>query len=271
MNELLAIVGMSWRPVLLFPGLLTCLLLTFGSSFLWKRPPVTDASRTKDARGRWAGRDDARLDHASVTHVACMTLMLAFLPVPGSGWRYGLDVVVALALVEVPHWYRLRRRLGSADAMMRGAAAAEVGTLLNSYLLLVLAVAAVAQANSTLVLAELRGGTMVLWWAGIVVWGVALPPLLTLGSWRVGASYTIGDLVRRVAHIALLLVLALPTGAGYPGLAVAAVAAFGALAALDHWWRGRAESWERLQPLIVLALLGLLMYTAATAWYARAH
>ena len=254
MNELLAIIGTSWRPLLIFPGLLTGLILTFITSYIWKRP-VPRVGRWSLVVGRWSAT----------------VLMLAFLPVPGSNWRYGVDVLVALALVEVPHWFALRRRLGAADGAIRAGAAAETAALLNAYVLLGLAIAAIGQANGSLVLGELRGGHTPLRWAGMVVWAVALPPVLALGPWSVvGAPHALATL-RRVAHIGLLMTLALPADADYRGLAIAALMSFGSLVLLDRFWHGSPKKWERVQPVIALVMLGVLLYTGATAWYVRAH
>ena len=264
MNELLAIIGTSWRPLLIFPGLLTGLLLTLTTSYLWKHTRQDENDLAVSTGGLWGWS-------SVVGQWSAMILMLAFLPVPGSNWRYGVDVLVALALVEVPHWYALRRRLGAANGAIRAGAAAEAAATLNGYVLLGLAIAAIGQANSSLVLGELRGGNTPLRWAGIVVWALALPPLLTLGPWNVvGAPHSLATL-RRVAHIGLPVTLALPADADYRGLAIAALMGFGSLALLDRFWHGSPEKWERVQPVIALVMLGVLLYTGATTWYARAR
>jgi hypothetical protein len=255
-NELLAIIGTSWRPLLLFPGLVSALVLAVATSYLWKSSPRPT---------RWS------LDLAATTQAACIVLMLAFLPVPGSPWRYGIDVLVALALVEAPHWHALRRRWRSPDEPTRAGAAADTTALLNVYLVLGLAVAAVSQATGSLVLGDLRGGVAPLWRAGIVGWAACLPPLLALGPWSITEPNNPLIALRRVAHIALLATLALPSDAGYWGLAIAALLAFGSLAALDRGWHGRPESWERAQPVLALLLLLALLYTGTTAWYDRAR
>lgn len=254
-NELLAIIGTSWRPLLLFPGLLAALLLVVIVRFAW-RPPTPAA---------WT------LNIATSAQAASCVLVLAFLPVPGSPWRYGLDLLVTLALVEVPHWWHIRRRWGAADPKIRAGAAAEMAALLNVYVLLGLAVAAIGQASGSWVLNELRGGSTPLWWAGVVVWGLCLPPLLGSGPWTVAGANDVAFTLRRVAHVALLATLALPHSAGYGGLAVAASFAFGSLALVDRMWHGRRELWERAQPVLALLLLAALLYTGATAWYERAN
>lgn len=254
MNELLAIIGTSWRPLLLFPGFLSAFALTFATSYLWKRAPL---------------HTHPSLDFAATAYAACIVVMLAFLPVPGANWRYGMDVVATLALVEVPHWFALRRRQRSQDEAIHAGGTAETAALLNVYVLLGLAVAAVGQATGSWVLSEMRGGSAPLWWVGIVGWALALPPLLALGPWTVAGADVPLVALRRVAHIALLVVLALPTGAGYWGLAAAATMAFGSLATLDRSWYGRPEPWERIQPILALILLLALLYTGATGWYER--
>lgn len=257
MNELLAIIGTSWRPLLLFPGALTALVLVLGTSFVWRRSPTQPTARVP------------RLDAVGTLGAASIMLALVFLPVPGSSWRYGLDLLVILALIEVPYWYALRRRL--ATPALRDAAEREIGALLNIAMPFVLTLAVVAQTRGTLVLGELRGGTGWMWWVGIAGWALAMPPLLALGPWHIAGNDGVVALVRRVAHIGLLVTVALPADVELVGLAIAAASAFGTLAVLDHAWRGRPEAWERWQPLVAVVLLGVLLYAAATAWYVRMH
>ncbi len=254
MNELLAIIGTSWRPMLLFPGALTALILVLVTSLIWRR---TTPERFP------------RLDGTATVEAASVVLALAFLPVPGSGWRYGLDLLVVLALIEIPHWYALRRRLAAAES--RDRAEREIAALLSIAVPFVLALALVAQVRGSMVLGELRGGGGWMWWVGIAGWALALPPLLTLGPWHDVGNDSVITLLRRIAHIGLLVTVALPASVGLDGLAIAAAVAFGTLGALDHLWHGRSEEWERWQPLIAVVLLGVLVYAGATAWYARSH
>lgn len=252
MDELLAIVGGSWQPLLLYPGVLTALLLTLLVGTVWG-PADTARQRIRGARA------------VAVFAVACPLLVSAMLPTPRSYWAYPLDLLVALALLEVPHWLRLasRIRIGQASA------AAEVATLLNVYPLLALACAELGQAAGSLLLPDLRTGTGIVRWAGLVAWACAMPPLLGLGPWRTVRDRL--DDLRRVVHVALLVAIALPAGDrwGYAGPAAGAVAAFGTLTLVHYLWRGDARRWERVQPLVALVLLMLLLWVGTNAWLAR--
>src|SRR3954451_12861573 len=115
MNELLAIVGGSWQPLLLYPGVLTGLLLTLLFRSVW--------------RGGGPGLPAPNLE--TLVGGACALLLLALLPLPGSYWAYPLDLIGALALLELPHWRRLAARIRTSAG-----AAGDVAALLNVYVLL---------------------------------------------------------------------------------------------------------------------------------------
>lgn len=254
MDELLAIVGGSWQPLLLYPGAVTTLLLALLVNILWRRADTERSSSVGPAT-------------LAVFAVACPLLVCAMTPTPRSYWAYPLDLIVALALLEVPHWLRLAHRLQHSDTQR--AATAEAATLLNVYPLLALACAALGQAAGSLLLPELRAGQGILRWVGLVTWAVTMPPLLGLGPWRT-ARDQIDDL-RRAAHLVLLVAIALPSGDrwGYSGPALAAVAAIGCLTMLHYIWRGDARRWERLQPLVALVVLICLLWIGTNAWMAR--
>lgn len=254
MDELLAIVGGSWQPLLLYPGILTALLLALLVGTVWgpadaARPPIMGAPAV------------------AVLAAACPLLVSAMLPMPRSYWAYPLDLLVALTLLEVPTWLRLMSRLREVEA--QSSAAAEAVTLLNVYPLLALACAGLGQAAGSLLLPNLRAGTGILRWAGLMAWAASMPPLLGLGPWRTARDRL--DDLRRVAHVGLLVAVALPAGDhwGYSGPAAGICVAFGALTLLHHRWRGDARRWERAQPWLVLLLLGLLLWMGTSAWLAR--
>ena len=261
MDELLALVGGSWRPLLLYPGVLTGIGATLLMGLLWTIPGT---------RPRWPAWRPAHTPDL-LFGAGCGLLLLALLPFPRSYWAYPIDIFVALALLEVPHWLRLVRRLNTGDDAIQIGAATEAGALLNVYVLLALAVAVLGQAAGSLLLPDLVGARPPLRWVGLVAWAVAMPPLLAFGPWRVAGSRDWLVDLRRVAHIALLVALALPAGDewDYGVTAIAAGLGFGSLTLLHHLWRGRPERWERLQPVVVLLLLAVLLYTSAQAWIAR--
>ena len=261
MDELLALVGGSWQPLLLYPGVVTGILATAFMRAVWSahgftKPPLA-------GHCRW--------QPAAVFTAGCVLLLLALLPLPRSYWAYPIDIIGALALLELPHWLRLAQPLRAPDAATRARAVGEAGTLLNVYVLLALAVAALGQASSSLLLTEVKRGQPPLRFAGLLAWAVALPPLLALGPWQVvGWRDWLHDL-RRVAHIALLVALALPPGDQWThtAMATAAALAFGSLALLHRLWRGDPQRWERLQPFAALALLAFLLAMSGQGWAAR--
>lgn len=259
MDEFLAIIGGSAQSLLLFPGLLAAILATAAMHALWSlRVPHSRRSVVQS--------------HAEVTIAAtsCI-LLLALLPFPRTYWAYPIDLWSAVVLLEAPRWWSLRGMRCAPDPEIRAAAKSEAAALLNAYLLLALAIAALGQGAGSLLLPSVKAGTPALRWPGLIVWAIALPPLASLGPWH--APPLEGWLLdlRRVAHIALLVALTLPAGDQWGHLATAAGTAlgFGSLTLLHLIWRGRPEPWERFQPWIALALLTWLLYMNAQALGAR--
>jgi hypothetical protein len=210
-------------------------------------------------------------DGGAVLASACALLVLALLPFPGSYWAYPIDLPGAIFLLEAPYWLRLAPRLRTPALQVRRSAADEIGAMLNAYLLIALAVAAIGQAAGSLLVTEVKGGLPLLHWAGIAGWAIALPPLLAFGPWHQQDACEWPADLRRVGHIALLLALALPAGDrwGYGATAIGAVASFGSLTLLHRFWRGDPQPWERLQPFVALLLLGCLLYVSGQGWLAR--
>lgn len=255
MDELLAIIGGNWQLLLFYPGAVTVLLLAVFVHVAWRR---ADAGRCSDAGPAMV----------AVFAVACPLLVCAMAPIPRSYWAYPLDLLVALALLELPHWLRLAARMRQTD--QRTFATAEAASLLNVYPLLALTCVALGQAAfGSLLLPQIRTGQGILRWTGLMGWAVVLPPLLGLGPWRTIRD-GIDDL-RRVAHVVLLVSIALPAGDrwGYIGPVLGMLTALGSLTMLHYFWRGDARRWERLQPLVALALLLCLLWIGANAWLSR--
>jgi hypothetical protein len=261
MDELLAIVGGSWQPLLLYPGILATLLATLLLRPVWRlgrSRPVPGVSRLS-------------FEPISVFYLASTLLVCALLPFPRSYWAYPIDLIVVLLLLEAPHWARITRLSRAPQAGLRAGAALEAANLANVYVLLALAIALLGQASGSLVLTEVKNGAPLPRWIGLAAWSIALPPLLALGPWYVPETEDGLLAFRRVAHIALLVALALPAGDkwGHNATAIAAAIAFGSLVLLHLGWKGSPERWERLQPFIALALLLFLLYTNVAAWSAR--
>ena len=261
MDELLAILGGSWRPLLLYPGLAATLITTVLMRLVWN-PRVGGALRPGMV---------ALPPYATILIIACTLLLVALLPVPRSYWAYPIDLLTALLLLEAPHWLRLWRLRQSRDPATRELAVRGAGALLNIYPLIALAVALLGQASGSLLLTTVKSGAPLLRWAGIALWSLAIPPLVSLGPWHIPAGDDWLVTLRRVAHIALLVAIALPAGDQWDHTTTAAGAAvaFGSLTLLHYLWRGDPDRWERLQPFIALAFLALLLYTSAQAWMGR--
>ncbi len=261
MDELLALLGRGWQALLLYPGILTGIVLTMSMGSVWARRETGTSSRPH--RPAWTAGD--------VLPAGCMLLVLALLPLPRISWPYSIDVIGALLLLEAPFWLHLRRLVQRSDPLDRPRAAGAAAALLNVYVILLLAVAMLAQASGSLLLPALKEGQTPLRWAGLAAWASAMPPLLSLGPWHIHALDNWLSNLRRVGHIGLLLALALPPGErwGHAATALGALVAFGSLTLLHFIWRGEPDRWERAQPALALVLLLVLLYSNAGAWLAR--
>ncbi len=261
MDELLALLGRGWQALLVYPGLLTAILLTASIRSVWAWRETGE--RRLPSRPAWRPGD--------VLQAGCVVLVLALLPLPRVSWPYSIDAIGALLLLEAPLWIQLRRLLRTSDRKDRGRAASAAAALLNVYVVLLLAVAMLAQASGSLLLPTLKQGQTPLRLAGLVAWASTMPPLLSLGPWHIHALDSWLANLRRVGHIGLLLALALPAGDrwGHAATATGALVAFGSLTLLHFVWRGKPDRWERMQPALALTLLLVLLYTNAGAWLAR--
>lgn len=243
MNELLATIGGSWRQVIVYPGGVAFWIIVVVMRRLWGASAPA---------GAWAA-----------TQIVTAWLCVALQPWPHTYWAYGLDLWAALLLLEVPQW--LRHRTASPAAR-----ATDWHRLRRAYALLALALVLMAQGAQSLLLTTIQTATDPLRWLGVAVWIIALPPLLALGPWRGTDEADTAATTRRVAHIALAVVLAWPPveKLGYPAAALAITVACAAYAALHHWWHGEPQRWERWQPWLAgVALLGLAW--AAVSAYVR--
>lgn len=235
MDELLALLGQNWRLLLLYPGGLATLGALIVTTFLDPHTRSLAARRPASA--------------IEIVIAAAWLLLIALLPLPQTGWPYALDLLTFALVIELPYWFHtLRHR---ADRVAALAAA------LNVYPLLALATATLGQAAGSLVVREINRSADWLHWLGVIAWATALPPLLAIGPWRGQQAGTLLDQGRRVAHMALLLALALPANDATPlwtgaiGFACIALP----LAALNRWWRGDGQRWIAWQPWLVGALV----------------
>ncbi len=231
MDELLALLGQHWRLLLLYPGGLTAISalglvrLTLAHNATWHS--------TRNVTG---------LD---VVLGAGWLLLIALLPLPQTGWPYGLDLPTLLLLIELPHWVWL---LQCNDQWMPRAA-----VLLNTYPLLALAVALVGQGAGSLVVREINQNSELLHWLGVAAWSVALPPLLGLGPWRAAPPARLLESLRILTHLALLVATTLPAHDATPRSAAlfAFAAALLPLAVLHRRWQDEPQRWLAWQPWLV--------------------
>ncbi|MBV9790144.1 MAG: hypothetical protein JOZ51_18290 [Chloroflexi bacterium] len=242
MDELIALVGRSWRLLLLYPGGLTALGCVLVTRLLFEQP-----------RGLRRGALP-RLD-VEIVIAATWLLAITLLPLPQSDWSYPLDLLILLLLLEMPYWIYLPRSLNRAT---------QITALLNVYPLLALSIAALGQGAGSLVALEINRSTGLLHWAGVAGWASTLPPLLGLGPWRNQDLRGTLLALRRVGHMGLLLAVALPANDQTP--IIAALLGFACivvpLAALNRWWRGNETWWIGWQPWLVAALVLLVAWTS---------
>jgi hypothetical protein len=240
-DELLALLGQNWRLLLLYPGGLTALVTTMIVGLLFHGKRWWHAATFSSAT-------------SGIVAASWLTL-ITLLPLPQTGWPYGLDVLSLILLLELPYVALVSRR-GGESAIRR------IGAVLNCYPLLALAAAALGQGTGSLVVREINRSTGMLHWIGIIAWSLTLPPLLGIGPWRSDEQSFPPYALRQTAHIALLLALALPAHDATPmassfiGLLAIALP----LAAIQRWWHGRPEHWIRWQPWLVV---GVALFIAA--------
>ncbi|MBA3946451.1 MAG: hypothetical protein H0X37_18040 [Herpetosiphonaceae bacterium] len=260
MDELLAILGGSWRQLLLYSGGLTLIGVVLVTYRLWRRTGLELPRQPLDYP-------------VLLIQIMGLALYSAALPWPKTYWAYPLDLWTALLLLEAPYWLELRRAWGSVRPTVRLAAAQQLATVLRVYPLLALATALLAQNAGSLIIRTIQQGHGLLHWSGLLLWAITLPPLLLLGPWCSVTNSPLPQHLRRVGHIALLTVLALPGGDAVPYSAgtVAALTSFGSLVLLDHLWQRHARTWEWFQPGLTLMGLLLLLWTAAQDFAARLH
>lgn len=245
MDELIALMGRSWRLLLLYPGGLTALGCVVVVRWLFE--------------GRPAVRRNAlpRLGDEIVIAAAWL-LAIALLPLPQTDWSYPLDLLTLLLLLELPHWIDMLRSTDQATHAER------IAPLLNVYPLLALSIAALGQGAGSLVALEVNRSSGLMHWAGIAGWASTLPPLLSFGPWQSRDQRGTLIALRRVGHIGLLLAAALPANNDTP--IVAALLGFACivvpLAVLNRCWRSDGEWWIGWQPWLVAAFTILITWTS---------
>lgn len=232
MDELLALIGQHWRAVLLAPGGLQALCAWL---IVW--------------RSGSANMPLPAFDIGVLATATSWLLAITLLPLPGAAWPYDLDLPALLLLIELPYLARIIHR----------GAQHRVITLLNTYPLLMLALAALGQSAGTLVLHDINRDQGTLHWIGLVGWALSLPPLLGIGPWQNSSSDAL-DALRRVALLGLLVAAMLPAHDNTPWWqgAAALLGAWLPLALLDRRWRGDEQQLTAWQPWLCAALLATL-------------
>jgi hypothetical protein len=179
-TELLALLGRAWSRLLLFPGGL------FAFAILWLLAQARRRAHAQGAtnptftyrRAGWLGA------------LIAPWLGLALLPLPPAPvLSRQTDLVVVLALLEVPLLVALGRELHAADAELRAVGRRRMAAALNAYPPLILAALALAQAAGSLepaTMARLPAASappaaLALHWLGATAWVLALAPALGLG------------------------------------------------------------------------------------------
>lgn len=247
MDELIALVGRSWRLLLLYPGGLTAIGCVVVVRLLLEQPRALRHA----ALPRLGGE---------IASAATWLLAIALLPLPQTDWSYALDLLIFLLLLEIPHWLGM---LLSPDRPT-STLANRIAPLLNVYPLLALSIAALGQGAGSLVALEINRSSGLLHWAGITGWASTLPPLLGLGPWQDHHLRGTLPALRRAGHIGLLLAAALPANDQTP--VAAALIGFACiiapLALLQRWPPGNGEWWIGWQPWLVAAFALLIAWTS---------
>lgn len=234
MDELLSTLGLLWSRLLLYPGGLAAL----GLAWLLNRLVAAPASAA-------TGPAPSLLD---LTAIAAPLIVLALLPLPGSALPLGLDLPLALMLLEWP---------ALAHHACHGTAQTWMQRQRSVYAVLVLAGIVLISSAGGLDLAALAqapaAGAGLALLAGATGWSIAATLAVDAAMYR-------GAALRRAGHLGLATCLWLPiTGTGAWVLAPAL--GIGGLMMLVG--RGRsAQSAPLPQILLVAAALQVL----ALAW-----
>ena len=264
LSELLALIGLSWSRVLLYPGGLTALIL----AWIWH------GSWTKSWLSlNWRLIPAAFFARRVVAAVPPL-LLLSLLPLPGAtSLARSIDVPTALVLLEWPLVLALLPALAR-NPFSQKVVEERLGELQIGYGVLILAVLASVQATRSFSLDALVAPTeqpdlvsRALRIGGAIAWALALPPLLGIGAFehRKIADIPWGDELRVIGHclLAALPWLALTNGLPWlsplPPLLIALL-----LAAVHHFGQRGQRTWMWTLRGAAFALLALLTWAAAT-------
>lgn len=188
-SELLALVGRAWTRLLLYPGGLSMLVATW---FAFSIVPALLNRKERKKRGEKENNFFALFAVIfSPISVAAPWLGVALMPLPGAvDLGRGIDIVIVLALLDVPLFQAIGQEIRSQD--MRQSGIARLAAALNGYPALIFAVLLLASNGSLelglLVQPPSSFPNAILHWAGAAGFVVALPPVIGLGPFTTCAE-----------------------------------------------------------------------------------
>ncbi len=270
MNELLALLGLAWPRLMLYPGGLFALTLVS----LWQLADTRHATAPRPQTGVWPSYKylfPVPRSPLPMLNAVPPLLAISLLPLPlAASLGRGIDLVLALTLLEWPLFVRLSSHTSTLDDH-------DLQRLKAGYALLLPALLSLVQSTRSFALEALvvRPGTLetlatLLRLGGVCGWALALVPLLAIGPFRQEQAPELDDNIRTVGHVLLatLPVLAL---LGEWWLAPLAPLALGLLlCAADRYTTGRARLWQHVLTGATSLLWLLLAWASFDALLARA-
>lgn len=260
MNELLALLGLAWPRILIYPGGLWALLL----AWLWRRGVAANTQTHETPVAR-------RLSRVSVLTTVPPLVAISLLPLPfAAQFSRPTDLIVTVALLEWPIMLRFAALPSERARQYSAQLALGYGVLLPALL-------ALAQTTRSFGLDTLvaQSGTseilpLLLRWGAVGGWALALVPLLALGPFHHETTGTLALALRAVGHIlvATLPLLALTDSwwiAPLPPLVLSIL-----LVAVQRWPNAATEQWEKALHGGAIVLWALLAWAAAAALLSRA-
>ncbi|WP_129671522.1 hypothetical protein [Candidatus Chloroploca sp. Khr17] len=271
MIELLAALGQAWPRLLLYPGGLFAL----GASWMLCRWLAWVARQRPACAGL--------MTLAYLPGLLPPMIVLALMPLaPARSFPYGLDLVVALGLLEWPYLRRGVAGLGQVDRAL----------LLRMYGPLLLAGGGMAEANASLGLSNLltvpeAPVARALLFASTLLWLASLPQILAIPRYVEGTrsagdgpqDWPLASLAARLRALGLMLIgmLALlgfastlsepwltATQAGWllpPLVGVATALLLGVQLRMAPWW-------QRFYVRLLVVLVVVLLMSSSIAWLA---
>jgi hypothetical protein len=272
-NELLALLGLAWPRLLLYPGGLTA----FAVVWLMERPGWR--RRTAPSAGEQV---PAALPCAqAISAVVLPWLGLALLPLPQvARLTRQTDLIVVLALLEWPLVLTIAGEFCASTPDGDARLVRRLAAVLNSYPPLILAALALAAGSFEVgaltrpLDASAPSRLVELHWLGALAWTLALPPALGLGPFAAGPPaqcwLRIGLRLRALGLVALGALPWFPLFGDRPWLLPLPPLLIAALLwGYDRVAGGSARGWARGYLVLAAALLLALLWAAASALQER--